>query len=59
MLGSRVLCHDSCLNLPTYPIELCAMSIFTVWESAQHLMVESWYYVDVHVEDLLGSSPTV
>ena len=35
------------------------MRLLSVWESVHHFMVESWYDVNVHVEDLLGSSLAV
>ena len=35
------------------------MSRLSVWESAHHFVIESWYYVDVHMENFLRSSSTI
>ena len=32
------------------------MSLLSVWESGHHFMVESWYDVNVHMENFLRGS---
>jgi hypothetical protein len=56
ILGSAILCNNSCLDLPTDLVQLRAMRLLTVREPAHHFMVEPRYDVDVHVEHFLGSS---
>ena len=40
-------------------LKFSPMSWLSVWESTHHFVVKSWYYVNMHMEDLLGSGFTI
>ena len=50
---------NSRFDLLTYLIQLGTMRLLTIREPTHHFMIESRDYVNMHMEDLLGSSSTV
>src|SRR5207249_4701211 len=58
-MTSLVLCDDSCFDLLANLIELRAMRLLTIRESAHHLMIKPRNNVNMHVEHFLRSSSTI